>query len=110
MLQILLCFLCYGNYYWDFSPHFCQCNSVCTGIDKISKPYSEIKEASSEISVIISKKNADNNNTTQEEATDVMKNITPEDSSADIDLKKTPEDVLALMAEAKRQLKRKSKR
>ncbi len=56
-----------------FLPHFCQCNSVCTGIDKISKPYSEIKEASSEISVIISKKNADNNNTTQEEATDVMK-------------------------------------
>lgn len=76
------------------------------GIDKISKSYSEIKDASAQISMIISEKDGDTNNTTQEETTDVMKNIAPEDSSADIDLKKTPDDVLALMAEAKKTIKK----
>lgn len=89
------------------SPHIsANVTQLVQGIDKISKPYSEIKEASSQISMIISEKNADNNNTTQEETTDVMKNITPEDSSADIDLKKTPDDVLALMAEAKKTIEK----
>ena len=89
------------------SPHLSSnVTQLAQGIDKISKTYSEIKEASSEISLIISEERADNNNTAQEETTDVMKNITPEDSSADIDLKKTPDDVLALMAEAKKTIEK----
>lgn len=78
---------------------------LAQGIDKISRPYSEIKKASAEISLIISENDADNNNTAQEESEDVMKNITAEDSSADIDLKETPEDILTLMAEAKKTIK-----
>ena len=89
------------------SPHLSSnVTQLAQGIDKISKTYSEIKEASSEISLIISEESVDNNNTAQEETTDVMKNITPEDSSADIDLKKTPDDVLALMAEAKKTIEK----
>ena len=79
---------------------------LAQGIDKISRPYSEIKKASAEISLIISENDADNNNTAQEESEDVMKNITAEDSSADIDLKETPEDILTLMAEAKKTITR----
>lgn len=75
---------------------------LAQGIDRISKPYSQIKEASSQISLIISGDNADNSNTAQEETQEVMNNITPEDSSDDIDLKEVPEDILALMAEAEK--------
>ena len=68
-------------------------------VDKISRPYSEIKETSSQISLIISGDDADNNNTTQEEVQDVMNSITPEDSSEDTDLTAIPADIQELMAE-----------
>ena len=74
------------------------------GIDRLANPYSEIMESSAQISLIISGDNANNNNTTSEDAQDVMQNITVEDSSDDIDLTATPEDVLALMVEAEKSI------
>ena len=73
-------------------------------VDKISRPYSEIKETSSQISLIISGDDADNNNTTQEEVQDVMNSITPEDSSEDTDLTAIPADIQELMAEAEKSI------
>ncbi len=73
-------------------------------VDKISRPYSEIKETSSQISLIISGDDADNNNTAQEEVQDVMNSITPEDSSEDTDLTATPADIQELMAEAEKSI------
>ena len=74
------------------------------GIDRLANPYSEIMESSAQISLIISGDNANNNNTTSEDAQDVMQNITVEDSSDDIDLTATPEDILALMVEAEKSI------
>jgi len=73
-------------------------------VDKISRPYSEIKETSSQISLIISGDDADNNNTAQEEVQDVMNSITPEDSSEDTDLTAIPADIQELMAEAEKSI------
>lgn len=74
------------------------------GVGKLSKPYSQIKEASAEISLIISDKEENNNNTTSEDAQGVMQNITAEDGSQDIDLTATPADIQALMAEAEKSI------
>ncbi len=74
------------------------------GIDKVSKPYSEMKETSSQISMIISGENTDNNNTAQEETKEVMNSIKPEDSSVDTDIKKIPDDIMKLMAEAEKNI------
>lgn len=87
------------------SPHLSSnVTQLVQGIDKISKPYSEIKETSSQISMIISGENTDNNNTAQEESQEVMNSIKPEDSSVDTDLKKIPDDILKLMAEAEKNI------
>lgn len=87
------------------SPHLTSnVTQFAGGIDKIAKSYSEIKEASSQISVIISGNDVNNNNTTQEEAQEVMNSIMPEDSSDDTDIKSTPEDILSLMVEAEKSI------
>lgn len=87
------------------SPHLSSnVTQLVQGIDKISRPYSEIKETSSQISMIISGENTDNNNTAQEETQEVMNSIKPEDSSVDTDLKTTPDDILELMAEAEKNI------
>lgn len=84
----------------NFSPHFSSAiTSFAECINNVSKPYSEIKEASSKISLIISGSDADNNSTTQEETEDVMHSISPEDSSDDTDLTAVPSDIQALMDE-----------
>lgn len=84
----------------NFSPHFSSAiTSFAECINHASKPYSEIKEASSKISLIISGSDADNNSTTQEETEDVMHSISPEDSSDDTDLTAVPSDIQALMDE-----------
>lgn len=87
------------------SPHLTSnITQFAGGIDKITKSYSEIKEASSQISVIISGNDVNNNNTTQEEAQEVMNSITPEDSSDDTDIKSIPDDILSLMVEAEKSI------
>jgi len=84
----------------NFSPYFSSAiTSFAKCINNISKPYSEIKEASSKISLIISGEDADNNNTAQEETEGVMHSISPEDSSDDDDLTAVPSDIQALMDE-----------
>ena len=86
--------------------------SIASGItafeqemNKALNPYSELKEKSEEISLIISGENANNNNTTPEESQEVMNNITVEDSSDDIDLTAIPADIQALMTEAEKTIK-----
>lgn len=74
-------------------------------VSKALNPYSELKEKSEEISLIISGDDANNNNTTPEESQEVMNNITVEDSSNDIDLIAVPADIQALMTEAEKTIK-----
>ena len=74
-------------------------------MSKALNPYSELREKSEEISLIISGDDANNNNTTPEETQDVMNNITVEDSSDDIDLTAVPADIQALMTEAEKTIK-----
>lgn len=86
----------------NFSPHISsQITAVVQGIDKVSRPYTEIKAVSSEISLIISGEAADNSNTSLGEAQEVMNSVSAEDSSGS-DLTVTPDDILALMAEAEK--------
>ena len=75
-------------------------------VGKVLNPYSELKEKSEEISLIISGEEANNNNTTSEESQDVMHNITVEDSSDDIDLTAIPDDIQALMTEAEKTIEK----
>ncbi len=87
------------------SPHLSSnVTQLVQGMDKVSRPYSEIKETSSQISMIISGENTDNNNTAQEESREVMNSIKPEDSSVDTDLKKIPDDIMKVMAEAEKNI------
>lgn len=74
-------------------------------VSKALNPYSELREKSEEISLIISGDDANNNNTTPEESQEVMNNITVEDSSNDIDLIAVPADIQALMTEAEKTIK-----
>ena len=74
-------------------------------VNKALNPYSELREKSEEISLIISGEDANNNNTTPEESQDVMHNIKVEDSSDDIDLTAVPADIQALMTEAEKTIK-----
>ena len=74
-------------------------------VNKALNPYSELREKSEEISLIISGDDANNNNTTPEESQEVMNNITVEDSSNDIDLIAVPADIQALMTEAEKTIK-----
>ena len=74
-------------------------------VNKALNPYSELREKSEEISLIISGDDANNNNTTPEESQEVMNNITVEDSSNDIDLTAVPADIQALMTEAEKTIK-----
>lgn len=86
--------------------------SIASGItafeqemSKALNPYSELKEKTQEISLIISGEDANNNNTTPEESKEVMNNITVEDGSDDIDLTAVPADIQALMTEAEKTIK-----
>ena len=75
------------------------------GLGKVLNPYSEFKEKSQEISLIISGENANNNNTTPGEIQETTQNTATEDSSGDIDLTAVPADIQALMAEAEKSIK-----
>ncbi len=87
----------------NFSPYVSGAVvSFAQTADRVSKPYTEIKSVSSEISLIISGDNADNSNTRQEEAQEAMHGIIAEDSSDDTDLTATPEDIQELMTEAEK--------
>ena len=89
----------------NFSPQMTNgITAFVQGIDRLANPYSEIKETSAQISLIISGDNGNDNNTTSEDVQGVMQNITVEDSSGDIDLTATPEDILALMVEAEKSI------
>ena len=74
-------------------------------LSKAINPYSEFKEKTQEISLIISGESANNNNTTPEGPQEVTQNTTTEDSSGDIDLTAVPADIQALMTEAEKSIK-----
>lgn len=78
-----------------------EITAIAQGLDKVSKPYTEIQAASSEISLIISGEAADNSNISPGEAQEVMNIVVSEDSSGN-DLTETPKDILGLMAEAEK--------
>ncbi len=71
--------------------------SAAGKLPAFSSPLEKIEAASRQVSLIIGEAPSNNNNTAQEEATEVMRSVINEDGSDNADLTQTPADVLALM-------------
>ncbi len=79
----------------NLSPYYAP--ALINAAGRMSTPMEKFEAVSQQVSLIIGEDSADNNNTAQEEATEVMRSVINEDGSDNADLTQTPADVLALM-------------